>query len=95
MAQKKTIEVSPEMRRKSLEEDVAAFLAAGNSIEEVPSGLSAQDPQGRGKPLRLGTPKPEASATPDAAATSEQTPTPNDTQGSEEENTEVKKVPEE
>ena len=91
MAQKKTIEVSPEMRRKSLEEDVAAFLAAGNSIEEVPSGLSAQDPQGRGKPLRLGTPKPEASATSDTPATNKQTPNADNTEGSAEENSEVKK----
>lgn len=59
MAQKKTPDVSPELRRKSLEADVAAFLAAGNKIEEIPSGISSQDPQGRGKQLRLGPPKEE------------------------------------
>ena len=59
MAQKKVPEVSPELRRKSIEADVAAFLAAGNKIEEVPSGVSSQDPQGRGKQLRLGPPKEE------------------------------------
>lgn len=59
MKQNKNNEASPELRRKSIEEDVAAFLAAGNKIDQVPSGLSAQDPQGRGKPLRLGTPKPQ------------------------------------
>ncbi len=53
MAQKKTPEASSELRRKNLEADVAAFLAAGNKIEQVPSGTSSQDPQGRGKQLRL------------------------------------------
>ena len=62
MKQSKNNEASPEVRRKSIEEDVAAFLAAGNKIDQVPSGLSAQDPQGRGKPLRLGSPKPQESA---------------------------------
>ena len=57
MAQKKAPEASSELRRKSIEADVAAFLAAGNKIEEVPSGTSSQDPQGRGKQLRLGRPK--------------------------------------
>ena len=59
MAQKKAAEVSSELRRKSIEEDVAAFLAAGNKIEEIPSGTSSQDPQGRSKQLRLGSPKEE------------------------------------
>lgn len=59
MAQKKTVEVSPEVRRKSLEADVAAYLAAGNKIEEIPTGTSSQDPQGRSKQLRLGSPKTE------------------------------------
>ena len=53
MAQKKASEVSPESRRKSIEADVAAFLASGKKIEQVPSGISSQDPQGRGKQLRL------------------------------------------
>lgn len=60
MAQKKIPEVSPELRRKSIEADVAAYLAAGNKIEEVPTGTSSQDPQGRGKQLRSGGQKPEA-----------------------------------
>ena len=63
MAQKNTSETSPELRRKSIEEDVAAYLAAGNKIEEVPSGISSQDPQGRGKQLRLGPPKEEKQET--------------------------------
>ena len=63
MAQKNTSETSPELRRKSIEEDVAAYLAAGNKIEEVPSGISSQDPQGRGKQLRLGLPKEEKQET--------------------------------
>ena len=62
MAQKKTAEDSSELRRKSIEEDVAAFLAAGNKIEEIPSGLSSQDSQGRGKQLRLGPSKEEGIA---------------------------------
>ena len=57
MAQKNSPDISPELRRKSIEADVAAYLAAGNKIEEVPSGVSSQDPQGRGKQLRLGSPK--------------------------------------
>ena len=61
MAQKKAPEASPELRRKSIEADVAAFLAAGNKIEEVPSGTTSQDPQGRGKQLRLGRPKDKES----------------------------------
>ena len=59
MAQKKTPEDSSELRRQAIEADVAAFLAAGNKIEEIPSGISSQDPQGRGKQLRLGPPKEE------------------------------------
>ena len=62
MAQKTTSEASPELRRKSIEADVEAYLAAGNKIEEVPSGISSQDPQGRGKQLRLGPPKEEKGA---------------------------------
>lgn len=61
MAQKKAVEVSPEVRRKSIEADVAAYLAAGNKIEEIPTGTSSQDPQGRSKQLRLGKPKTEGS----------------------------------
>ena len=59
MAQKKTSEDSPELRRKSIEADVAAFLAAGNQIEEVPIGISSQDTQGRGEQLRLSSAKDE------------------------------------
>lgn len=59
MAKKKIPEVSPGLRRKALEADVAAFIAAGNKIEEIPSGVSSQDPQGRGKQLRLGANKTE------------------------------------
>ena len=42
-------------RRKSLNDDVEKFLAAGNKIEYIPDGVSAQDPQGRGKPLSSNT----------------------------------------
>ena len=50
---KASMEATPATRRKNLAADVEAFLKAGNSIEHVPNGVSAQDPQGRGKPLRL------------------------------------------
>ncbi len=69
MKQKKTIEASPEARRKTLEDDVAAYLAAGNKIDQIPSGTSSQDPQGRGQPLRLGSPKNVADNTKDQADT--------------------------
>ena len=58
MAQQKTTsDESAQLRRKSIEADVAAFLAAGNQIEEIPSGVSSQDPQGKGKQLRQNPPK--------------------------------------
>jgi len=54
-AKKTESESSPVKRRKSLSDDVAKFLAAGNKIEYIPDGVSAQDPQGRGKPLSSNT----------------------------------------
>ena len=63
MAQKKVPEISPELRRKSIEADVAAYLAAGNEIEVIPSGTTTHDSQGRGKQLRLGPPKEHEQAT--------------------------------
>ena len=65
MAQKKTPEISPELRRKSIEADVAAYLAAGNQIEVIPSGTTNYDSQGRGKQLRLGPPKEHPQGTPE------------------------------
>ncbi len=50
-------ETSSRERRRALAEDVDRFLKAGNQIQYVDSGVSAQDPQGRGRPLRLGRPK--------------------------------------
>ena len=52
MAQKKSPDISPERRRKSIEADVQAYLAAGNKIEEVASGVSSQVSQAQSKPLR-------------------------------------------
>ena len=46
------------VRRESIASDVQAFLEAGNRIEQIPNGVSAQDPQGRVKPLRPSKPKP-------------------------------------
>lgn len=57
MRTKPQIERPPAERRKSIANDVDAFLKAGNQIEQIATGVSAQDPQGRGKPLRLGPPK--------------------------------------
>ena len=54
-AKKSESESSPMKRRKSLNDDVEKFLAAGNKIEYIPDGVSAQDPQGRGKPLSSNT----------------------------------------
>lgn len=48
-------ESSPMKRRQALNDDVERFLAAGNKIEYIPDGVSAQDPQGRGKPLSSNT----------------------------------------
>ena len=54
MKNKGNSDVTPAMRRKSIAEDVAAFLKAGNKIAKIPTGVSGQDPQGsRSKQLRL------------------------------------------
>lgn len=47
MTAKPPAETTAEQRRKSIASDVRAFLEAGNRIETIPSGVSAQDPQGR------------------------------------------------
>ncbi len=36
-------------RRKAIEQDVQAFLDAGKTIEQVPSGVSGQDKLGRSR----------------------------------------------
>lgn len=53
MKTKANAEPTAAKRRESLAADVQTFLKAGNSIKQIPSGVSAQDPQGRVKPLRL------------------------------------------
>ena len=50
-------EASPEARRKSIAEDIEAFLKAGHTIDYIPDGVSGQDPQGSNKALKLGSPK--------------------------------------
>ena len=65
MTRKTTSETYPSERRRALEEDVEKFLKAGNQIQYIDDGVSAQDPQGKGKPLRLGRPKDEAPKSPD------------------------------
>jgi hypothetical protein len=57
MSKKQQNTQTPAARRQQLKVDVKAFLASGNRIEQVESGVSAHDPQGRGRQLRLGQPK--------------------------------------
>lgn len=40
--------------RRIIEKDVAAFLAAGNKIQQIPSGVSGQDAMASRKHLVLG-----------------------------------------
>ncbi len=47
----KPSEPSSRERRKTLAEDVQAFLDAGNKIEQVPTGVSGQDNLGRSKQI--------------------------------------------
>jgi hypothetical protein len=68
-AKKSESESSPVKRRQSLNDDVEKFLAAGNKIEYIPDGVSAQDPQGRGKPLSSNTSQKTAPAIIAPAAT--------------------------
>ena len=56
MKKKTQIETTPSQRRKALAADVDAFLKAGNEIQYIDDGVSAQDPQGKGRPLRLSRP---------------------------------------
>ncbi len=44
-------------QRERLERDLEAFLAAGNEITVIPTGVSGQDPLQARKHLRLGPPK--------------------------------------
>ena len=48
---------SSEERRRTLEDDVRAFLKSGKKIEQIPTGVSGQDQLGRGKHITLGRPK--------------------------------------
>jgi hypothetical protein len=47
-------QVSNEQVRKTLEDDVRAFLATGKKIEQVPTGFSNQDPLGGRRHIILG-----------------------------------------
>jgi len=47
-------QVSNEQVRKTLEEDVRAFLATGRKIEQVPTGFTNQDPMGGRRHIILG-----------------------------------------
>lgn len=59
MKNKTQIQTTPSERRKALEKDVNEFLKAGNKIQYIDDGVSAQDPQGKVRPLRLNRPKKE------------------------------------
>lgn len=50
-------QVSNEQIRRTLEEDVQAYLDAGNKIEQVPTGFSRQDPLGGRRHIVLGPSK--------------------------------------
>jgi hypothetical protein len=50
-------QVSNEQMRKTLQDDVRAFLDAGNKIEQVPTGFSTQDPLGGRRHIILGPSK--------------------------------------
>lgn len=47
-------QVSNDEVRKTLEDDVRAFLAAGRKIEQIPTGFSNQDPLGGRRHIVLG-----------------------------------------
>lgn len=46
--------VSNEQVRKTLEDDVRAYLATGKKIEQVPTGFSNQNPLGGRRHIILG-----------------------------------------
>lgn len=56
-SRKHTEQVSNAQVRKTLEDDVRAYLAAGKKIEQVPTGFSNQDPLGGRRHIILGPSK--------------------------------------
>lgn len=54
MIKTKTPKLSTDAQRDSIAEETEAFLKAGHKIEQIPDGVSGQDPHGRGKPLAPG-----------------------------------------
>ena len=62
MKKKASDDTNPSQRRANLAADVEAFLKAGNQIQYIADGVSAQDPQGKGRPLTLGKPKQQEAA---------------------------------
>lgn len=57
MKNKPKTESTSHERRQALAADVEKFLQAGNKIQHIGNGISAQDPQGKGRPLHLGQSK--------------------------------------
>jgi len=57
MKKKAQSEPSSHARRAALASDVEQFLKSGHKIQQIPSGVSSHDPQGRGKPLHTTTTK--------------------------------------
>ena len=57
MIKTKTPKLSTDAKRDSIAEETKAFLKAGHKIEQIPDGVSGQDPYGRGKPLTPGPPQ--------------------------------------
>jgi hypothetical protein len=50
-------QISNDQVRKTLAEDVRAYLATGKKIEQVPTGFSNQDPLGGRRHIILGPSK--------------------------------------
>ena len=53
-SKKNLADASQNEARKTIAADLQAFLAAGKAIEEIPSGVSGQDPLVRRKHIVIG-----------------------------------------
>ena len=60
---------SAAVRRDELAADVQRFLDAGQKIEQIPTGVSGQDPQGKGPQLRGNKPNNNKTAANTAVST--------------------------
>ena len=51
---KKALKTSSDAKRDEIAEETEVFLKAGREINQIPYGVSALDPMGRGKPTTRG-----------------------------------------